>query len=40
MTFLIVLSGFRVPAECVAVEMSVGRETKLGGRLGLVHGGV
>ena len=34
------LSGFRVPIECVAVDVSVGPETRLVGRLGLVHGGV
>ena len=35
------LSGFRVPVQvvCVAVDVSVGRETRLSARLGLVHGG-
>lgn len=37
---LCLLRGFRVPVECVAVDLSVGRETRLGGRLGLVHCGV
>ena len=37
---LCLLSRFRVPVECVAVYVSVGRETRLSGRLGLVHGGV
>jgi len=30
--------GFRVPVECVAVDVSVGHGTRLSGRLGLVHG--
>lgn len=34
------LRGFRVPVECVAIDVSVGRERRLGGRLGLVQGGV
>ena len=38
--FVYLLSGFRVPIECVAVDVSVGRETRLSGWLGLVHGGV
>ena len=37
---LCLLSGFRVPIECVAVYVSVGRETRLSGQLGLVHGGL
>jgi hypothetical protein len=37
---LCLLRGFRIPVECVAVDVSVGRETRLGGRPGPVHGGV
>lgn len=37
---LCLLSGFRVSVGCVAFDMSVGRETRLRGRLGLVQGGV
>ena len=34
---LCLLPGFRVPIYCVAVNVSVGRETRLSVRLGLVH---
>ena len=37
---LCLLRGFRVTIECVAVNASVGRETRLGGQLGVVQGGV
>ena len=37
---LCLLRRFRVPVECVAVYVSAGRETRLSGRLGLVHRGV
>ena len=37
---LCLLSGFRVPVECVTVYVSVGRETRLSGRLRLVHDGL
>ena len=37
---LCLLSGFRIPVECIAVHVSVGRETRLSGRLGLVHDGL
>ena len=37
---LCLLPGFRVPIYCVAVNVSVGRETRLSVRLGLVHSGV
>ena len=37
---LCLLSGFRVPIECGAVDVSVGRETGLSDQLALVHGRV
>ena len=37
---LCLLSGFRIPVECVAVYVSVCCETRLSGRLRLVHDGL